>query len=41
MEAGRVLGVVPILAVLRELLFLLDPARPDLRDDKGYFAGLV
>jgi signal-transduction protein with cAMP-binding, CBS, and nucleotidyltransferase domain len=41
MEAGRVLGVVPVLALLRELLYELDPTLRQLRDDKGHFAGLL
>jgi len=41
MELGRVLGVVPVLALLRELLFQLDPARDGLRDERGFFAGLI
>lgn len=40
MEAGSVIGVVPVLALLRELLFLLDPARADIREERGFFAGL-
>lgn len=40
MEAGRVLGVVPVLALLREVLFQLDPARVDIPEERGFFAGM-
>ena len=41
MEAGCVKGVVPVLAVLRELLFELDPALQATHVERGYFAGLI
>jgi signal-transduction protein with cAMP-binding, CBS, and nucleotidyltransferase domain len=39
MEAGVVRGIVPVLALLRELLNELDPLQPELRDERGLFAG--
>lgn len=41
MEGGAVVGVVPVLALLRELLFQLNPDQQGPRDDKGFFAALL
>lgn len=41
MEGGSVRGIVPVLALLRELLFELDPALQGPRDERGHFAGLL
>jgi hypothetical protein len=40
MDDAVVVGVVPVLSLLRELLLLLDPEEQSVRDDKGYFARL-
>lgn len=40
MNDTGVSGVVPVLSLLRELLCLLDPARPATLDQRGFFAGL-
>jgi CBS domain-containing protein len=40
MDDAVVVGVVPVLSLLRELLLLLDPEEQSVRDDKGYFGRL-
>lgn len=41
MDGLDVVGVVPVQALLRELLMQLDPALQMVRDERSFFAGLI